>query len=174
MRLTFAAFAMMIAFGVPAAAAYAGEDDNHPGPRAGAACTPKWKVGDELTIDTRTGPQTYRCEQRPGDPCPLWHWVYNPDVPKGQKPPKGCPQCQSSPPASPSSPAASSPPASPPRSSPPATASRSPEPELPVTGESSVPPWRIALFGLGAIGVGAGLIWLACRQRVRGRRRALA
>lgn len=59
----------------------------------GSACD---RAGQTTTIDTRDGRQTYRCEQRPGEDCPHWHWVYNPGVPRSQwtpRPAGPCPTC---------------------------------------------------------------------------------
>lgn len=36
----------------------------------------------------RHGGERYRCEQKPGDDCPVWHWVYNPDTPRGNWSPR--------------------------------------------------------------------------------------
>ncbi len=73
----------------------------------GAACD---RTGRQTTIDTRHGRQTYRCEQRAGEDCPHWHWVYDPAVPRGQwtpRPAGPCPSCATPPatfPATPSAP----------------------------------------------------------------------
>lgn len=47
--------------------------------------------------------ETYRCEQRRGDDCPVWHWVWRPDKPKGGWAPRSgapCAKCPPSPSAS--------------------------------------------------------------------------
>lgn len=139
---------------LPAAVAYAGEDDNHhPAPRPGVAC-PADQVGKTAQLETRNGLQTYRCEQRPDDQCPVWHWVYNPDVPKGQTAATGCPECPSAPPSSAPPPAV--PPASPPVQPPPARAT------LPVTDDLTLPPWVLAAAVLAVV-AGAGLYWVGRR-----------
>ncbi len=165
--LAAAALAVVgLALAVPAAAIAAGGHGDQP--RPGAACS---TVGATTTIDTEAGEQVYRCEQRQGDPCPVWHWAYNAGVPKGQHRPHRCPVCPSastsaSASGSPSAPSSGSPSAS--RSaSAPASAPASPStsastPALAVTGS---PAGSIAGVGLVLTAAGGGLVWLFRRRR---------
>ncbi len=138
----------------------AGEDDNHhPAPRPGAAC-PDDKVGKTSQLQTRNGLQTYRCEQRPDDDCPVWHWVYDPGVPVGQTPADRCPQCPTSPPATTAPPTV---PPSVPTVVPPVVEPPAQRATLPVTGDLSLPPWLLACAVLAVV-VGAGLYRIGRRR----------
>ncbi len=144
------------------AAAHAGEDNNHhPAPRPGVAC-PAGMVGQTAQLQTHdNGLQTYRCEQREDDPCPVWHWVYNPDVPAGQTPARACPECPSPPLGlPPGTPSAT--PSSTPTTAPPAATPRDDVPTLPRTDDT---PWALAGGGALVVVLGIGL-------RVAGRRRS--
>lgn len=93
----------------------------------GAACTTPGVVAAR-------GVERYQCVQRPGEDCPHWHWIYNPDTPKSTRtawPVAPCRTC-TPPPAVPSSPPAGStpPPAVVPVDLPPPAAAD----KLPVTG----------------------------------------
>ncbi len=148
-RLTTAALAIIAATATAAPAA----TDHAAAPRPGAACV--GQSGQTTVIDTRAGRQTYRCEQRDGDPCPVWHWVYNDDVPKGQPTPTRCPDCPSSPAASTatsSAPAATTPPAATPTPG-------DDTPQLALTG----PPLWYLLLGASAL-VLAGVLFVSLAQ----------
>lgn len=132
--------------------------------------------------------ETYRCEQRRGDDCPVWHWVWRPDKPKGGWTPRSgapCARCSPSPSASVSSsekPSASASPPSSQMSS--ATPSRSatahstsptaaaPGGEdynnhpgtLPVTGRGTA---LLAIAGAALVLLGGGALWAGRKPRRR-------
>lgn len=129
--------------------------------------------------------QEYRCEQRPGEDCPRWHWVYNPDVPHGQwtpKPPAPCPSSRSCSPKPTPTPSTTSASSSPPASTPPATtapptspagttrppAGTTPPASLPVTGGRGPTPLQLAGGGAVIVLAGTGLVKAGRRRRPRG------
>src|SRR5213076_2265565 len=80
----FAAFAFFLPV---SGVAYAGEGAHVV---AGAACEHAGATGAN-----KKG-VAYRCEQRRGEDCPHWHWVYNPATPTGTRsawPVGPCGQC---------------------------------------------------------------------------------
>lgn len=130
---------------------------------------------DTPDVVARHGTERYRCWQKPGEDCPHWHWVYNPDTPKSTRTawvPAPCTTCSATPtPPAPSTPAPSTPLASspaPPAAVPHPPASTTTVPaagpvdQLPVTGDGGRAP---LLAGLGAALVAAGglLRWRARR-----------
>lgn len=113
----------------------------------GAACDQPGATGTKH--DAR-----YRCEQRPGEDCPHWHWIAPPGTPHGTWSPRPvgpCPAC---------SPTPSVPPTSPPSSPTPASTRSAPAPvggsRLPVTGPGVA---LLLLAGIGLAGGGSVLRW---------------
>jgi LPXTG-motif cell wall-anchored protein len=111
-------------------------------------------VGAVTTIVTRHGEQRYRCEQRTGEKCPRWRWIWNAGVPKGEgttRPGPPCAECSTPPVVV--VPAAVVPPQ-------PVVRPVRAAAQLPVTG---VPvPWLVAV-GLLLAAAGAGLVRLGRR-----------
>lgn len=163
--LTALAAALFAALFLPAPAVAGGHTDH---PRPGVACTP---AGATTTIDTDAGPQTYRCEQRAGDRCAVWHWVYNPGVPKGQHTPSRCPSCPTAGPStSPSASATPGPSVSPSSGmSTAATAPAAPTSPVVVPAGETLPRTGPGPFlfcaGLAALAAGVVLVWLGYRRR---------
>jgi hypothetical protein len=111
--------------------------------------------------------QFYRCEQRDGDPCPIWRWQYDASVPKSGRtswsPGPCCASPKPSPSATPStssSPSTSSAPSGSSAAAGPTTASTTPI--LPITG---LPIVGVALGALLLLGLGAALYAAGRRPR---------
>ncbi len=159
LAVAFAAIAGLVVLATPAGAV-----DTAGAPAPGAACV--GQVGETTVIDTRAGRQTYRCERRDGDPCPVWHWMFDAGVPKGQLTPTRCPGCPGpvSSSAAPSVIPSVTPSAAPSSSVPAAPAgvpSSLPAAELPRTDG---PPLWYLLFAAAACGVAGGLFVLLGRR----------
>ncbi len=111
-------------------------------------------IGATTTIRTKDGAQQYRCEQRPGDDCPRWHWIYNPGVPRGHhtpRPGQPCTTCASS---TATATAAATPTKT--------TTAKAGAPILPVTGFS---PWVLVGIALLMLAAGTTLIRLSRRPK---------
>ncbi len=115
----------------------------------------------------------YRCEQHEGDDCPRWHWVYNPQTPRGSWSPRphGPCDCPPSTTPSPSGTPSSSPSPSPSTSvsaaGTPTATSTSNTPvgkELPVTGTT---PYWTAGAGLVLLLTGTGVMVAGHRRQRR-------
>ncbi len=115
---------------------------------------------------------TYRCEQHEGDDCPRWHWIYNPQVPRGSWSPRPHGPCDCPPSTTPSpsgtpssspSPSTSVSAAGTPTATSTSTGTTTVGNELPVTGPATY--WT-AGAGLFLLVLGAGAI-AAGRRRQR-------
>lgn len=136
------------------------------------------KVGEQRPA--RNG-ETYRCEQRRGDDCPLWHWVYRPDKPQGSwspRPGQPCTKCSASARPSPSRSAQ-------PSKSVSATPSQSATAHSTTTGTTTTPPGEdenghpgtlpvtgpraalLAIAGTATVMLGAGALWFGRKPRRR-------
>lgn len=102
---TLGAFAMALgATFATAGPAYAGRDVGSVVPQG--TCSNVGDIGHHRA-------DAYRCEYRPGESCPHWHWVWRPGVPKSGRtawPVKPCHTCTHKPSTPPSAPPVVTPP----------------------------------------------------------------